>query len=95
MAEPGLEIEYLLPSTKPGKSLMSCATKGTGVPRCVPRITQLLALALKLQGMLREGVVQDYAEIARLGHVSRSRVSQIMSLLQPGSGSTGRAVVCG
>ena len=28
------------------------------------------------------GVVTDYAELARLGHVTRARMSQIMSLLQ-------------
>jgi hypothetical protein len=30
---------------------------------------------------VRTGVVKDYAEAARLGHVTRARISQIMSLL--------------
>jgi hypothetical protein len=30
---------------------------------------------------LRTGVVKDYTEAARLGHVTRARISQIMSLL--------------
>jgi len=47
----------------------------------VPRITRLLALAMKFEGLLQQGVVKDYAELARLGQVSRARVTQIMNLL--------------
>jgi hypothetical protein len=52
------------------------------VPGRVPRVARWLALAYHLQGLLRDGVVKDYAELARLGHVTRARISQIMSLLQ-------------
>jgi hypothetical protein len=40
-----------------------------------------MALAIRLDGLLREGVISDYADIARLGHVTRARVTQIMNLL--------------
>jgi hypothetical protein len=40
-----------------------------------------MALALRLDGLVRTGVVADYAELARLGHVSRARISQILNLL--------------
>ena len=52
----------------------------------VPRITRLMALAIKFDGYLRDGLVHDYAELARLGHVSRARITQIMdlTLLAPG-----------
>lgn len=46
----------------------------------IPRITRLMALAIKLDGYVRDGVVTDYAELARLGHVTRARVTQIMDL---------------
>jgi len=46
----------------------------------LPRITRLLALAVRFEGLLREGTVRDYAELARLGGVSRARITQIMSL---------------
>lgn len=46
----------------------------------VPRITRLMALAIKFDGYLRDGLVHDYAELARLGHVSRARITQIMDL---------------
>ena len=44
------------------------------------RITRLLALAIRFQDLLRDHVVADFAELARLGHVSRARISQIMNL---------------
>jgi hypothetical protein len=40
-----------------------------------------MALALRLERQVQEGMVPSYAELARLGHVSRARLSQIMSLL--------------
>ncbi len=46
----------------------------------VPRISRLMALAISMQRLIDEGVVGDYAELARLGHVSRARITQIMSL---------------
>ena len=46
----------------------------------IPRVSRLMALAIKMDGMIRDGVVKDYAELARLGRVSRARISQIMSL---------------
>ena len=39
-----------------------------------------LALAHRFEKLIRDGVVRDYADLARLGHVTRSRVSQIMDL---------------
>jgi hypothetical protein len=47
----------------------------------LPRVARLLALAIKFNGMLREGVVTDYADLARLGLVTRARMTQIMNLL--------------
>ena len=47
----------------------------------VPRIARLLALAHKFQGMLDRGEVESMAELARLGRVSRARITQIMDLL--------------
>ena len=52
-----------------------------GPPGRVPRVARLMALAIRCDGLLRSGVVGDYAEMARLGHVSRARVSQVLSLV--------------
>jgi hypothetical protein len=53
------------PSTPPGR---------------VPRVARLLALALRCERLVADGVVAGYGELARLGHVSRARVSQVMAL---------------
>jgi hypothetical protein len=45
------------------------------------RIACLLALAHRFDELVRSGAVRDYAELARLGHVTRARVTQIMNLL--------------
>jgi len=47
----------------------------------VPRITRLLALALKFEELIRSGAVSNYAVLARVGQVSPSRISQMASLL--------------
>jgi hypothetical protein len=50
------------------------------IPKRLPRITQLMALAIRLEELLRQGIAKDYAELARLGGVSRSRITQILNL---------------
>lgn len=47
----------------------------------VPRVSRLMALAIRLDQLLREGVVSDQAELAHLGHVTRARLTQILNLL--------------
>lgn len=47
----------------------------------IPRIARLMALAIRFEGLLREDKVRDYAELARLGRVTRARMTQIMKLL--------------
>ncbi len=47
----------------------------------VPRAARLLALAHRMDAMVKGGEVKDFAELARLGRVTRARMSQVMSLL--------------
>jgi hypothetical protein len=47
----------------------------------VPRVSRLMALAVKLDHLVETGAVRDQAELAELGHVTRARVTQIMNLL--------------
>ena len=47
----------------------------------VPRIARLMALALRFEHLVQSGTVRDYAELARLGQVSRARLTQITNLL--------------
>ena len=46
----------------------------------IPRISRYMALAIHFEDLIRRGIVTDYAELARLGHVTRARVTQIMNL---------------
>jgi hypothetical protein len=54
--------------------------EATDPPR-ITRITRLMALAITFQDMVDRGEVRDYADLARLGYVSRARITQIMNLL--------------
>ena len=47
----------------------------------VPRVSRLMALAIRLDQLIRDGAVADQADLARLGHVTRARLTQIMNLL--------------
>ena len=48
----------------------------------IPRISRLMALAIRFNRLIQEGEITDQADLARLGNVSRARVTQIMNLLQ-------------
>src|SRR5262245_40490348 len=50
-------------------------------PGRVAKISWLMARAIRLEELVKQGHVKDYADIARLGHVTRARVTQIMALL--------------
>jgi hypothetical protein len=47
----------------------------------VPRVSRLMALAIRFDQLIHSGEIADFAELAELGQVSRARVSQIMNLL--------------
>jgi hypothetical protein len=44
-------------------------------------MARLMALAIRMDHLIRSGEIKDQAEAARLARVSRARVSQIMNLL--------------
>lgn len=62
----GIEVEVTLdlPRRPAAEEL-----KPNPAPR-MPRVTRLMALAVKYQGMVDVGELRDYADIARLGHRS-------------------------
>lgn len=47
----------------------------------IPRVSRLMALAIRFDGLLRDGGVPDMAELARISKVTQPRMSQIMNLL--------------
>jgi hypothetical protein len=44
-------------------------------------VAKLMALAIRFEQLVADGVVADYAELSQLGHVTRARMTQIMNLL--------------
>lgn len=47
----------------------------------IPRVTRLLALANRIDGMIHSGELRDWAEAARLIGVTRARMTQVANLL--------------
>ena len=77
MKEPSVfEISFRLHDADDPEN--SCAPRGE--PANLARITQVLALAIHFENMLREGEAEDYAHIGRLTGMCRERISQIMRL---------------
>ena len=50
-------------------------------PSRVPRISRMMALAIWFDELIRTGEVNNFAELARVGQVSRTRITHIMNLL--------------
>jgi hypothetical protein len=63
------------------KEMRSGAPTPALPPGRVPRVSRLMALALRFDALVRTGQVASYSALASLGHVTRARVSQIMNLL--------------
>jgi hypothetical protein len=47
----------------------------------VPRVARLMALAIKINGLIASRAIADQTEAAQVGHVTRARMTQIMNLL--------------
>jgi hypothetical protein len=71
------EILYTLDG-RPSNALRN---DGKVAGRSIPRIARLMALAIRFDGLLRNQTIRDYAQLARLRRVTRTRVTQIMRLL--------------
>ena len=72
-----MTVEYTLPHQP---RLTAGITAGDTASRPA-RVAMLVALAHRFDQLVRAGAVKDYAELARVGHVTRARVTQIMNLL--------------
>jgi hypothetical protein len=69
---------------KQGRGTRKVMTKGEApapVMSAVPRISRLMALAIRMQELVDRGEVADYADLARLARASRTRISQITNLM--------------
>ncbi len=77
-------LEFTLPRKPPpaGGKQPATASQRPAMAERIPRIAKLLALAIQFEGRLQQGQVNHCAAIARAGHVSRARLSQLLSLLE-------------
>jgi hypothetical protein len=80
-----MTIEVSVPSQPIGrcgrKELRPGGEKAALPPGRVPRVSRLMALALRLDALVRSGQLGSYCELAALGHVTRARISQIVNLI--------------
>ena len=77
-----LTLEYKIPRRR-GRALPAFRLRAASETLTrAPRLARMLALAHKLDGVVRAGKVKDYAELARLAHVSSARIGQIVMLSQ-------------
>ncbi len=80
-----IQVEVTLPVRprrhETGKGGQPDSVPDAGNRSRIPRITRLMALAIKFQDMVDRREVRDYADLARLGYVTRARLTQIMNLL--------------
>jgi hypothetical protein len=77
--EVAISLRRRRPKASPAAQIVAAA-ESPETPR-IPRITRLMALAIKFQDLVDRGEVRDYADLARLGYVTRARLTQIMNLL--------------
>src|SRR6266478_6490368 len=77
-----MKIEYTVPLRRLLRPRPFMAKPVTDEPQGrAHRIARVLALAHRLDELVRSGAVRDHGELARLGHVSPARICQFMTLL--------------
>jgi len=76
-----MKIDFTVPFRRVLAAQTLSVAPPTEPPGRAPRIARLLALAHKLDAMVRTGEITDYGQLARLGHISPARLTQIMVLL--------------
>ncbi len=67
-------------TARPKQTLGQQNAQPEETPGRIPRVARLMALAIRLETLIAEGRVPNYAALARLAHVSRARITQIVNL---------------
>jgi hypothetical protein len=80
-----MTVEVPVPFHPPGrgraKERLSHAASASLPAGRTPRVARLMALALRLDELVRTGQVGSYSALASLGHVTRARICQILNLI--------------
>lgn len=76
-----MKIEFMVPFRRTPTAPIFAVEPFREPQGRAPRIARLLALAHKLDAMVRSGEIPGYSQLARLGHISPARLTQMMVLL--------------
>ena len=78
-----IELPVPFPPRGPGnRNELSCGAEAVPLSGGrVPRVARLMALALRLDELVRSGQVASSSALASLGHVTRARICQILNLI--------------
>ena len=76
-----ISLEFHLSGGKCGhKTIRKGKKPKHAKPTCLQRITRLMALAIKYETLIAEGVVKDHEALARLTGVDQGLISRILRL---------------
>jgi hypothetical protein len=80
---PAEELSVMLSTRlfEPPRSVANNASLRGHRPERLASIARLLAMAHRLDGLMQDGTVANYTELANYASVTRARISQIMNLL--------------
>jgi hypothetical protein len=81
MPERTRDVRYHFQVPRPARSRKTVVATSLPLGAALPRITRLMALAIKLDRLLQQRPDLDGVELARCGSISRSRLTQILNLL--------------
>jgi len=76
-----MTFEYKIATRRGGLPVFRAEPASDPVGR-PPRVVRLVALAHRLEALVRSGEVKDYVELAALAYVSPARIAQIVILSQ-------------
>jgi hypothetical protein len=82
----GLTLEWTLekPRRESAKDRLTGSIVAADRPGKLPRVTRLMALAIKYQDMVDRGGVRDYADLARLGYAATASAGSIANAHRAG-----------
>src|SRR5262245_29990823 len=76
-----LQRTFHVQRSRRGRKGLRAGEAPSAPERRTPRVARLMALAIRFEHLIASGQVVNQAELARLGGVSRARLTQVMNLL--------------
>jgi hypothetical protein len=90
-----IETPFQITTTAKGKKRLGAPVPvAPPPPPPVPRVARLMALAIHFEGLIRQGVVRDYADLAQAGRRIQSENHPNHEPAEPTALETGGTSVC-